>query len=66
MDPRVASFEIAASTAGSNRSKYARTIGFVAASILPLVFVWISLRSLAAITLRNDTYSHTFCEKLTD
>jgi hypothetical protein len=66
MDPRVASFEIAASTAGRNRFRYARTIGFVTASILPLVFVCISLRSLAAITLRNGSHSHTFCEKLTD
>jgi len=41
-----------------SRTNQARVLGFVLVSILPLVLVWITMRSLAAITLRNDTYSH--------
>jgi exosortase len=41
-----------------SRTDQARVLGFVLVSILPVALVWISMRSLAAITLRNDTYSH--------
>ena len=40
------------------RTNQARVLGFVLVSILPVAFVWLSMRSLAAIMLRNDTYSH--------
>ena len=35
----------------------ARVLGFVLVSILRIALVWISMRALAAITLRNDNYS---------
>jgi hypothetical protein len=41
-----------------SRTNQARVLGFVLVSILPFALVWISMRSLAAITLRNDIYSH--------
>jgi hypothetical protein len=41
-----------------SRTNQARVIGFVLVSIPPIALVWISMRSLAAITQRNDTYSH--------
>lgn len=44
--------------AGPSRTNQARVLGFVVVSILPVALVWISMRSLAAIMLRNDTYSH--------
>ena len=40
------------------RTNQARVIGFVLVSIFPVALVWLSMRSLAAIMLRNDTYSH--------
>ena len=40
------------------RKNQARVLGFVLVSILPTALVWVSMRSLAAITLRSDTYSH--------
>lgn len=36
----------------------ARVLSFLLASVIPAAFVWVSMRSLAAITLTSDTYSH--------
>jgi exosortase len=47
--------EIGAELVRTNR---AQVLGFVLVSILPAVLVWVSIRSLAAIMLRSDTYSH--------
>jgi exosortase len=58
MHARTSSFEIGTGVAENHGLNRIRTVGFIVTSLLPLVFVWISLRSLAAITLRDDTYSH--------
>lgn len=42
----------------SPRENQLRAVGFLVVSILPAAWVWISMRSLAEITLRDDTYSH--------
>ena len=36
----------------------ARVLSFLLASVIPAAFVWVSMRSLVAITLTSDTYSH--------
>jgi exosortase len=41
-----------------DRARQRRIIGFAIISLLPLAFVWFSMRQLAASTLENDTYSH--------
>jgi exosortase len=46
---------LGAEPSGTNQ---ARVLGFVLVSILPVALVWVSMRTLAAITLRDDTYSH--------
>jgi exosortase len=52
---RTESYEMGAEPARTNQ---ARVLGFVLLSILPVALVWMSMRSLAATTLRNDSYSH--------
>lgn len=41
---------------GLVRTNWARVFSSVLVNILPAVLLWISMRSLAANTLRNDTY----------
>lgn len=50
--------EIGGARVGNNPANYFLIAGFCLVSVLPLAFVWITMRSLAAITLRDDTYSH--------
>lgn len=52
---RTESNEMGAELARTNR---ARVLGFALVSVLPAALIWLSIRSLAAITLRSDTYSH--------
>jgi exosortase len=42
----------------STRTNHVRALGFALVSVLPLMVVWMSMRSLASMTLGNDTYSH--------
>ncbi len=58
MDPITESTELRALPVEWNRAKQGRILGFALVSILPLAFVWMSMRQLAATTLENDTYSH--------
>src|SRR5208282_917322 len=58
MDPITESTELRALPVEWDRAKQARILGFALASILPLAFVWVTMRELASTTLENDTYSH--------
>lgn len=46
---------IAAASAAAKRD---RIVIFALASIVPVIFVCLTMKSLAAVTLRNDSYSH--------
>jgi exosortase len=40
------------------QAKRTRIVIFALLSILPVIFVWFTMKALAAVTLRDDTYSH--------
>jgi len=58
MDPAAESTTVRTLPLEWDRAKQARVIGFAVTSLLPLAFVWFSMKELAATTLENDTYSH--------
>lgn len=58
MEPVAQSTELRTLPLEWDRGKQARVIGFALTSLLPLAFVWFSMKELAATTLENDTYSH--------
>ena len=40
------------------QAKRNRIVIFALLSIVPVIFVWLTMKSLAAVSLRGDTYSH--------
>jgi exosortase len=58
MDPITGSTELEAVPVDWDRTKQARILGFALVSILPLAFLWLTMRALASTALENDTYSH--------
>jgi exosortase len=58
MNPMAKRIELSDPGTESARTNHVRALGFALVSVLPLVVVWMSMRSLASVTLGNDTYSH--------
>lgn len=58
MQPMAKGTRVEGPLAGPALAKHTRILAFALLSVVPLLFVWGAMRSLAAITLRSDTYSH--------